>query len=303
MLLIALLPTHLISKCNMKNLAHLSSGDGGGAPQLLPPRTKMNHRALKSSAAVFDSLEEFLWEQLGFSIHSWVRKRWDTFRARRQQGAANLRASLEQLRADATIARQAWYDFGHGYFYQSWPGQCVSGRRDTTKRIVELKLRSRVEGRRVLDIGSNVSFLDFLIADAAKKIVCVEPDPVASAIALVAANLSKSDNVEILPIPFEHFSDDSKFDVILSLSSHYSYQGAICGHFDTYLGRCEAMLSDEGMLILETNTPKFEARFGGVENTLDLLRRRFDVVEIQSYSSAVAIERGRRVVVAKKRGS
>lgn len=85
----------------------------------------------------------------------------------------NLHKSLERVR-NQSIKEYPHYDYGSGYNYQSYEELNLSGFRSTEKRVSELNLNQRLQGKRVLDIGSNMGCVLFSVRDSIQSGLGVE---------------------------------------------------------------------------------------------------------------------------------
>jgi len=172
-------------------------------------------------------------------------------------------------------AIEGWpdFDYGEGYFYQSLEEIGVRGLRNTESRIQSLDLLNKVAGKTVLEIGCNTGFISLSLAKAAKRVVAFDVNPFLVSIAKkVSAHLNHQ-NVEFLTCSFEEFEKSRKFDVVLSLANHSTYDQNTKHSIDSYFRRCKEHLNQSGILVFESHPTEHEQNHG--ENVFHLLSKYF----------------------------
>jgi SAM-dependent methyltransferase len=211
-------------------------------------------------------------------------------------------------RALASIRRRAsrdpkFYDYGHGYFYQSLEPLLVSGRRRTSERVHELELSALCDGRKVLDLGSNVCFLSLQLAQGALSVDCVDTNPYAIEIGKTAARFMDTRNISFEISDYMDFlrsCEDGTYDTVLLLSSHVSFDHTDSSHLDGLLDQCARVLAKDGTLIFESHPRFFEDRYSGMERTFHALTEHFAITRLGQLSYGSMLDRGRFVAYCRK---
>lgn len=192
----------------------------------------------------------------------------------------------------------ASYDYGEGYFYQSLPGLGISGLRDTAARVQAMRLRERLAGRRVLEIGCNSGFIALSIADVAAEVVGFDINPHLIGIAREAALSLKHQNLRFEVSTFEDFNESTTFDAVLSFANHSTYDGNTRQGIEEYFTRCRDLLAPGGLLLFESHTPSHEG--DGLEGVIAVIGRLFAIHERHVLGSGSFLDRGRTFVVASR---
>jgi SAM-dependent methyltransferase len=200
----------------------------------------------------------------------------------------------------AVLARQKaeWphYDYGEGYFYQSFSALGVSGLRSTEGRVQALNLKALVEGKTVLDIGCNAGFVSHSIAGAARQVTGLDVNPLLVEIARLAADHLRLSNTVFLASGFEDAPLTGPFDVVMSLANHSTYDGQTAHSLEAYFDRCHALLRPGGLLVFESHAPSFEG--DKLDKVCDIIGARFDIRERRLLDYGTYLDRGRTLVLA-----
>ncbi len=239
----------------------------------------------------FDTFAEVVWSRLGKSPFAATVAVSDAVRL------ALSPLGHPQRRALASLAqmRRQWsgYDYGHGYFYQASEMLGISGRRSTECRIESMSLKDRLSGKRVLDIGSNTGFIALHLAQHASEIIGIDPNPFYIDIADNYRTHLNINNVSFIANKFENFAPSQKFDAILSLSNHFTYDGYLLGSIASYLARCRELLVEGGLFICESHPPQFEARAKGQDGLQDEIASVFDISLVGDIASRKSLDKSR----------
>lgn len=150
------------------------------------------------------------------------------------------------------------YDYGQGYFYQSIPDVKISGYRDTSLRVKKLNLIKLLKQKSVLDIGSNTGAILFNVRKVIKCGVGVEYNSNLIEISNLIKKYLKAKNIKFIQKYFEDFSSNQKFDIILSLANHKTFDGNTKQSIHQYFSKIKTLLKKNGRLIFESHPTKIE---------------------------------------------
>ena len=123
--------------------------------------------------------------------------------------------------------KNSFYDYGDSFFYQSMPCINLRGLRDTSKRIKKLELEKYTENKTILDVGTNVGAIILNIKNNFKKATGIEHNPKLIEIANIIKEYLNYKNLDFLAENFNTYNFSEKFDVILSLANHFTYDKGI----------------------------------------------------------------------------
>jgi SAM-dependent methyltransferase len=268
--------------------------------QLIRPvgqRTNANIR----SARDYYTFDEWTWARFGFSVVSFRQRIHDTVLTT-LFGGARRSALYAAIKRDLAEAR-AWsgYDYGLGYLYQSFSLLGLSGRRNTERRVAVASLIERTRGRSILDIGCNTGFVSLALASTAKQVTGFDFNPYLVATAQRCSHYLELDNVRFSVSSFAEFPENQKFDVVMSLSNHITFDGPLYPTLDGYLEKCVRLLKKDGHIVFESHTPAFEARAGDMDDLLPKLRGHFVDVFLSSSENGTKLDRGRILYVGRRR--
>ena len=191
------------------------------------------------------------------------------------------------------IKKKQTYDYGEGFFYQSIPAINLAGLRDTKQRLEILKLDEIVEGKKVLDIGCNIGSILIELKSNYKKAIGIDYNQECINVGKqVIDNLQKK-KLELICEDFNTFDFKEKFDVVLSLANHSTFDKGIS---DTkfYFKKIKSLIKKGGVLVIESHAPLFEKK-EDFEKTLNLnyILVDYDLVFESSYNFGNVYDRGR----------
>lgn len=216
----------------------------------------------------------------------------------RGTGSWELHRELNEVLFDAA-ANWPSYDYGEGYFYQSYARAGIRGLRNTEARVEAMRLGERVAGKTVLEVGCNSGFLGLTLAATAAHVTGVEINPyLVKQARLVASSLGTA-NVSFQAAPFEQFSPTQPVDVVLSFANHSTFDGNTQQDLTAYFERCAACLGPSGIFYFESHHPAFEG--GKLEQVVGTLGRFFAVEERQVLRYGTYLDSGRTFIVAARR--
>lgn len=212
----------------------------------------------------------------------------------------DLHVSLEKIRHDLKINYQS-YDYGNGYYYQSFKAINISGYRDTEERIKQLDLKKRVKGKSVLDIGSNTGFILLSLAGEIQNGIGVELNPYLVATGKEVQNYFGFDNIRFITSSFEDFdSSGQTFDVILSLANHCTYDGNTKQSVENYFQKIAKLLTKNGELIFESHPPQIEP-LEKLKQTINTIEKYFRIEDKPCNNMKKFLDKNRMYVIARKK--
>lgn len=199
------------------------------------------------------------------------------------------------------IIKWSGYDYGEGYFYQSFSRLGISGLRDTSERFKLMELKKRLLGKDILEIGSNTGFLTLECASFAKACTAFDAAPHLVDIAIHAAKELNIGNVNFQKTSFEKFSSNSTFDVVLSFANHDTYDGKTEHTLKEYFEKCHNYCRDRGILLFESHHPSYESS-DSLNEVCDIMSDYFTILskKILPYSNSF-LDKGRTFIVANKK--
>lgn len=154
------------------------------------------------------------------------------------------------------------HDYGEGYFYQSYPPLFIRGLRNTRHRFNFYKLDHILNpGSAVLDIGCNAGFLSLMIARKAGHVDAFDNNPFLIKIAEKCRLFENIANVKFQCLTFEEFRANSKYDVVLSLANHHTFDGNMRPDFRNYMMNIRSIMKTGGCLIFESHPGEFRKPF------------------------------------------
>jgi 2-polyprenyl-3-methyl-5-hydroxy-6-metoxy-1,4-benzoquinol methylase len=209
-----------------------------------------------------------------------------------------LHRRLDALLADG-VRQWKSYDYGEGYFYQSYGEIHVSGLRDTEQRIAAMDLPKRVAGARVLEVGCNTGFLTCQLAASAAHVDGCDIAPHLLQVAGEVAAHRGVANCSFHLAPFETFEPAGRYDVVISFANHATYDGNTSLPLSEYLEKCRRLLADGGTLLFESHPPQHEKR--SREELLACIGEAFEPVEAGVLDYGTFLDRNRLFVVARRR--
>lgn len=185
--------------------------------------------------------------------------------------------------------------FGNGDFYQSFTEMGIRGTRDTQVRMDIYSIQEfLLPDSKVLDIGSNIGFLDMEISKYVKSILGLEYSKELADIANRIANQMDFDNVHFVNCDYNEWqkNNKSKFDGVFSFAVH----AWLDVKPDIYANQVFAMLNNEGILY-------FESQQLSTDRLFDVFVEAFINKGMQSLKELVFIDDGktrRKLVIMKK---
>jgi SAM-dependent methyltransferase len=197
------------------------------------------------------------------------------------------------------VASQSWesYDYGQGYFYQSLDRVGIRGLRDTQGRVKTMKLRERLAGCNVLEIGSNTGFVALSLIDVVDRVVGFDINSHLIDISNEVAKFLNCQNADFLTTTFEQYQPEEKFDAVLSFANHSTFDGNTQQSLSEYFSRCRESMKSGGLLLFESHPPAFEKQ--GLEKVCELIEQCFRIEERTVLNYGTYLDRGRTFVSAR----
>ena len=106
-------------------------------------------------------------------------------------------------------------------------------------------------------------------------------------------------NISFISDDFIKYSFNKKYNVILSLANHTTFDGGISDS-EVYFNKIESLLLIGGILILESHHPKYEdiSKFKEIVNTL---KNKFIIINSGKYNFNNFYDDGRVFYILKKK--
>lgn len=188
------------------------------------------------------------------------------------------------------------YDYGEGYFYQSFQRIGVTGFRDTEGRVKAMRLQEWVSGKRVLEVGCNTGFLSLSVAPHAVSVTAFDIAPHLTAISGLVARHLGIENATFQCVAFEDFQTSEQFEVVLSFANHSTYDGNTKQPLASYFDRCAKLVQPGGVFLFESHPPQHEGE--GLEVACQLISERFSIRSREVLNYGTFLDRKRTFVVA-----
>ena len=194
--------------------------------------------------------------------------------------------------------REKSYDYGEGFFYQSVPLIKLKGLRNTEKRIEKLKLKDYLNKKVVLDIGTNIGAIPIMQNDLYKKCIGIDHNSDVINVATEIKNYFNMSNLEFICDNFMTYNFDTKFDVVLSLANHSTYDKGIKETGEYFLKILE-ILNTGGVLILESHSPLYEDPLSYLK-IVESLKKNYSICDEGKYDFGNFYDKDRVYHILKK---
>jgi SAM-dependent methyltransferase len=191
------------------------------------------------------------------------------------------------------------YDYGEGYFYQSFPNAYISGFRDTTERVKHLGLREITKNKSVLDIGCNTGFILISLADSYKSGFGFDFNPYLIEIADATKSFARIKNTNFSASSFEDIEIEESYDVVLSLANHSTYDGNTKQDLGSYFKKISDVLNKSGIMVFESHPPAIE-NVEQLNKTLGAIRKTFQIEKTFKLPLKGFLDENRTYIIAKK---
>ena len=243
----------------------------------------------------------FLWDAFTASNNlrklSFVNRQKDYTELLNEPGLMALHLALNQHLLDGI---KFWnsYDYGEGYFYQSFNKIHIRGFRNTEARVSEMQLSKVLSGKKVLEIGCNTGFLTLSVADYCISITGFDPAEHLINIAKETAQYLNVKNALFEVNSFENFSSTDLYDIVLSFANHSTFDGNTQQTLSSYFDKCLTLLKPGGLFLFESHPPEHEK--DQLPMICNFISERFEIQlqEVLVYGSF--LDQNRTFIIAKK---
>lgn len=230
---------------------------------------------------------------------SFLRKIVSYFRNRNKNGYRELRIRLEKadalsaktnpdlrplhmrLKALSTRQKSEWESFVYcdGYFYQGFERIGISGIKPTEKRIDKYEIKRLFDKNKdVLDIGANCGFLACYLSDHFRMVDGIELNPYLVQMAEETKKHLAIENVHFIKDDFAtHEFEPQSYDVVFSLSNHYTIDGNLNKDFNFFITKIFEILKKDGILFFESHNVDGDDR--DLEEKFRTASQYFDLVD------------------------
>ena len=191
-----------------------------------------------------------------------------------------------------------FFDYGVGYYYQSSDKLGLRGLRNSLFRKKQLNIEKLTIGKSILDIGTNSGFLLFELENNFKYALGIDYNPKLIEIAKKSKNYLNLNNIEFKIQDFQSNEINEKYDIILSLANHHTYDKGITSTKD-YFEKILKIISQDGYLIFEGHHPLIE-NDEDFWNILGQIKDQFTIIEKKKYKTKNFFDNGRNLVILKK---
>lgn len=197
------------------------------------------------------------------------------------------------------VRRYDSYDYGEGYFYQSFRKVSIRGFRDTEARMQSMQLAGLLSGKQVLEIGCNTGFMALSLAEHCSSLTAFDINPYLVEIAKQVAGYFGVTNIIFDTCSFEDFVSAKCFDAVLSFANHSTYDGNTRQSLYYYFDRCAELLLPGGLFLFESHPPEHERE--QLDIIPEMMSQRFDITEQKVLNYGSFLDRNRTFIIAKKK--
>mgnify|MGYP000129564477 CR=1 FL=1 len=204
---------------------------------------------------------------------------------------------------NTTLLRQSanykHYDYGEGYFYQTFDDLHITGYRNTKERLNKLDLFEITKNKNVLDIGCNAGFILLSLSKVIKNGYGFDINPYLIEIANTVKNHLQISNCVFLASAFEELPSNESYDVVLSLANHSTFDMNTKHNLDQYFNKCSNFLKIGGILVFESHPPKLEDE-NKIKESIKIISRHFKILDIIKHEFTGFLDKNRTYILAKK---
>lgn len=172
----------------------------------------------------------------------------------------NLRPELlilhDKLNKLKNEQKAKWNSFVYcdGYFYQGYDRIGISGIKPTESRFSNYEIEKYLDkSKTVLDIGANSGFLACFLSKFVKNVDGIELNPYLVCMGKTTAEFLELNNVNFILGDFIKYNYVKKYDIIFSLSNHYTIDGNLNIDFDYFIAKIFNNLKSGGILFFESH--------------------------------------------------
>jgi SAM-dependent methyltransferase len=191
------------------------------------------------------------------------------------------------------------YDYGEGYFYQSFDDLYITGYRNTTERLKKLDLFEITKNKNVLDIGCNAGFVLLSLSKVIKSGYGFDINPYLIEIANSVKKHLNISNCDFLDSTFEDLQRNEKYDVVLSLANHSTFDKNTRHNLDEYFIKCSNFLKKSGLLVFESHPPELEDK-NKIKENIKIISQHFKILDIFKHEFTGFLDKNRTYILAEK---
>ena len=191
------------------------------------------------------------------------------------------------------------YDYGEGYFYQSFDDLNITGYRNTKERLNKLDLFEITKNKNVLDIGCNAGFVILSLSKVIKSGYGFDINPYLIEIANTVKNHLNISNCDFLDSTFEELPSNENYDVVLSLANHSTFDNNTKHNLDEYFIKCSNFLKIGGLLVFESHPPILEDE-NKIKENIKIISQNFKILDITKYEFTRFLDKNRTYILAEK---
>ncbi|WP_340153098.1 class I SAM-dependent methyltransferase [uncultured Marivirga sp.] len=169
---------------------------------------------------------------------------------------SSLKKLHEQLDELKVAQLQSWNSFVYceGYYYQGYKRIGIHGIKPTEPRMENYDIANYLsKDKTVLDIGSNAGWLACYLAEYSKEVEGIELNPYLVKMGEATAKFLNISNVNFIEGDFTKFEFENKYDIVFSLSNHFTIDGNLNIGFESYISKIFNVLNNGGILFFESH--------------------------------------------------
>lgn len=141
-----------------------------------------------------------------------------------------------------------------GYYYQGYKKIGIHGIKPTEERISNYDIDQYLSKEKtVLDIGSNAGFMACFLSEFTKEVDAIELNPYLVKMGSVTKAFLGLKNVNFLEGDFTEYSFPNKYDLVFSLSNHFTIDGNLNVGFETYIEKIFNTMNKNGIMFFESH--------------------------------------------------
>ena len=146
------------------------------------------------------------------------------------------------------------YVYCDGYFYQGYRRIGINGIKPTEDRFEKYEIEKYLTSEKtVLNIGSNSGFVVCYLSEFVKEVDGIELNPFLNEMGKTTANFLNIHNGNFNEGDFVEYDFTRTYDIIFSLSNHFTIDGNLNIGFELYIQKIFNNLNDDGMMFFESH--------------------------------------------------
>jgi SAM-dependent methyltransferase len=155
----------------------------------------------------------------------------------------------------AQIAKWNSFVYCDGYYYQGYKRIGIHGVKPTEVRIQNYGIMDYLSKKKsILDIGSNAGFMSCFLSEYVKDVDAVELNPYLVKMGVATAQFLKISNISFLNGDFTQYQFTRTYDIVFSLSNHFTIDGNLNMDFDSYIQKIFKVMNKGGILFFESHS-------------------------------------------------